>query len=457
MTGTLYRSKAIVESELHQGKNHLVPDSVSHRDSGRFSYAMLLVYTVSFLLHIPERIPAIAVIRPDLILLGLLAFSLIGADWTRVTSTKPGKLLLLLCAWIILTVPFVEWPGSVIRDNWKPFLKAIIFFFAIVLTIDNKRRLAIFLGVFLGCQLFRVIEPLYLHVTQGYWGSAAHLGGGEFLDRLSGAPADIINPNGLGFVIVILLPFLHMLLFGASSRMWKAAYIFLFPLLLYALALSGSRSGLIGVVFVFVGITYYSRHRSLMTLLAVVIFSGFVLQLNEGQRDRFASIVSTDTNNAATAQGRIRGWGQELSVGMKNPVFGYGIATSKEALFNVNRSGQVSHNLYMEALIELGAPGAVLFFWFLGTSFYSFKRSAETYDSNENGIKTGELGWVFQLRHAITISFLAWFVFHLAQYGLTEYHWYVLCGLAVVVGDMDKKFSKHSAVNRTSLENGKLN
>ena len=208
------------------------------------------------------------------------------------------------------------------------------------MTIGNKRRLAIFLGVFLGCQVFRVIEPLYLHMTQGYWGSAAHLGGGEFLDRLSGAPADIINPNGLGFVIVILLPFLHMLLFGARSRMWKAAYIFLFPLLLYALALSGSRSGLIGVVFVFVGITYYSRHRLLMTLLAVVIFSGFVLQLNEGQRDRFMSIVSTDTRNAATAQGRIRGWGHELSVGLRNPLFGHGIATSNEAIFNIRRSEQ---------------------------------------------------------------------------------------------------------------------
>ena len=148
MTGTLSRSKFIVESELQQGKNDLVPDGVSHRDSGGFSYAMLLVYPVSFLLHIPERIPAIAVIRPDLILLGLLAFSLIVADWTRVTSTKPGELLLLLCAWIILTVPFVEWPGSVIRDNWKPFLKAIIFFLSIVLAIDHKPQRAFFFVVF---------------------------------------------------------------------------------------------------------------------------------------------------------------------------------------------------------------------------------------------------------------------------------------------------------------------
>jgi len=106
----------------------------------------------------------------------------------------------------------------------------------------------------------------------------------------------------------------------------------------------------------------------------------------------------------------------------------------------------------MEALIELGVPGAILFFWFLGTSFYSFKGPAERYDSFKNGMKAWEVGWVFQLRHAINISFLAWFVFHLAQYGLTEYHWYVLCGLAVVVGNMGQQSSRYSVVQRTNLE-----
>ena len=162
---------------------YLSRDHTSKSDS--FSYRILLVYTVSLLLHIPERIPAIAPVRPDLILLALLAFSLIGAQWERVLAQKPGRLLLILIAWIIVTIPFVEWPGSVIRENWKPFIKAVIFFFAIVLSITDRRRLFIFLIVFLGCQTFRVIEPLFLHITQGYWGSAAHIGGGEFMDRLS--------------------------------------------------------------------------------------------------------------------------------------------------------------------------------------------------------------------------------------------------------------------------------
>ena len=156
------------------------------KGAGGFAFKMLLIYTVSFLLHIPERIPALAVIRPDLILLSLLAFSLISQDWKKITVTKPGRLLLILCIWIILTIPFVEWPGSVLRENWKPFLKAVIFFFAIVLTIQDRQRLKTFLVVLLACQLLRIVEPLYMHITDGYWGDHAYLSGGEFMNRLSG-------------------------------------------------------------------------------------------------------------------------------------------------------------------------------------------------------------------------------------------------------------------------------
>ena len=51
--------------------------------------------------------------------------------------------------------------------------------------------------------------------------------------------------------------------------------------------------------------------------------------------------------------------------------------------------------------------------------------------------------WDRRFNSALLISFVATAVFSLAQYGLTEYHWYVLCGLSVAVsriasGDKEK-------------------
>ena len=55
-------------------------------------------------------------------------------------------------------------------------------------------------------QVWRVLEPLYMHLKSGYWGDYASLGNWEYMNRLSGSPYDIINPNGLGFVIIMTLP-----------------------------------------------------------------------------------------------------------------------------------------------------------------------------------------------------------------------------------------------------------
>jgi len=398
-------------------------DRAIHVSNGRFAYAMLLAYTISFLLHIPERLPTIAIIRPDLILLGLLAFSLIGRDWTRVTSTKPGKLLLFLCVWIVLTIPFVEWPGSVIRDNWKPFLKAIIFFFAIVLTVDNKRRLGIFFSAFLSCQMIRVLEPLGLHLTQGYWGDEAHMGGGQFLNRLSGAPVDVINPNGLAFIIIILLPFLHFFLGRSKKKSLLAVYLITLPFLMYALFLTGSRSGVIGIAIVLLALLVTAKRRFTMVLVTILITTGIWMQLDLNQRDRFDSLINKEASNAATAAGRIHGLGRELIIASENPIFGHGIATSKEAIFTRQGSAYVSHNLYLEAIIEIGIPGTIIFLFFIYSSYRLLGPLSRLQQKIQDGYSNQREPWLSRAIPAVKIAFFSWAIFSMAQYGLTEYHW----------------------------------
>lgn len=389
------------------------------------------MYTVSLLLHIPERIPAIAPVRPDLILLALLAFSLIGAQWERVLAQKPGRLLLILIAWIIVTIPFVEWPGSVIRDNWKPFIKAVIFFFAIVLSITDRRRLFIFLFVFLGCQTFRVIEPLFLHITQGYWGSAAHIGGGEFMDRLSGAPADVTNPNGLAFIVAICVALMHPLMARSESRLAQIIYVSLLPIFMYTLSLTGSRSGVIVLGVVLVGLLITSKKRAILSVFAAALVIGIWMQLDAGQRDRYKSIISSDTDNAATAEGRIRGWAGEFSVAMMNPVFGHGIATSAEALTNKIGGGNISHNTYTEAIIELGFPGALIFFYFLYSSIRLLLSTQRLRQKLRLQLKNANDHWFDHLTSSLVILFFATIISSLTQYGLSETHWYLICGLIV--------------------------
>src|ERR1700752_2810016 len=99
--------------------------------------------------------------------------------------------------------------------------------------------------VFLCCQTFRVLEPVYLHVTIGYWGSSAHVSAWEAFDRLSGAPSDTVNPNGLAAIVLTIIPLLHYL--TAGKVLGRLTYVSVLPMLLWALVLTASRSGMVGL------------------------------------------------------------------------------------------------------------------------------------------------------------------------------------------------------------------
>ena len=134
-----------------------------------------------------------------------------------------ARQLWILLAYILVTIPFVEWPGSVIH-NLEGYAKSLCFFFFVVATVDTTRKLRILISVYAATQVFRVLEPLEMHLRSGYWGSFTSLGNWEYMDRLSGSPYDIINPNGLGFVIIMALPLVYLIVrpdtHGTTRALW---------------------------------------------------------------------------------------------------------------------------------------------------------------------------------------------------------------------------------------------
>jgi hypothetical protein len=215
----------------------------------KFTFFLYLYFLVDFFLHLSARIPVYATLRPTLLLVLILTALLLFQrekfkGWTK---DPVMQAMLVFVGYLVLSLPFVEWQGSVIRNNLSEFVKAIVFLFFTALIVDNENRLKLFLFIFVGAQLFRVLEPLYLHITTGYWGSSTYIGDGEFSNRLSGAPSDVINSNELGFVIVTVIPFLHYLVW--PGRAWaKIFYVAVIPAMLYALILTQSRGAFLALL-----------------------------------------------------------------------------------------------------------------------------------------------------------------------------------------------------------------
>jgi O-antigen ligase len=398
--------------------------AISRQANKNSGLTLYLIFIVSWFLHLGTRLPFLGFIRFDLALvfvLTCLAFSNRSAE-----SDKPATtdiLLKALIAYSILTIPFVEWPGSVIRAGIPDFIKGVVFYYFTIAFVRTETDLKKFVGVFVICQLWRILEPLYLHVTEGYWGAFASMADWEYMNRLSGAPSDVVNPNGLAFIICSVLPFLYLL----AGLSWKGrlAFIVASPACLYALILTGSRSGVLGLIIIFLGILVKSRKRLLWALCGICLLAvGFPL-LSPDMQDRYLSIIGRGEKNAATVEGRVTGVEDDFAIALRRPIFGHGLGTSREANANFGTSDKPAHNLYAEVAQELGFVGLGIFLSFLKSIFIGLANCNRVYHG------WNATAFLRRLVDALQLFLVMNLLFSFASYGLSSYEWYLLGGVAV--------------------------
>lgn len=397
--------------------------------------SLYLLFVVSWLLHLPMRIPALGVIRFDLML--VLVLSMLAASTDGSQKTRTGKLLRILIAYSILTVPFVEWPGSVVKVGLPNLIKAVVFYYFTIAFVKTEQDLKRFIFVFLVCQVLRILEPLYLHVTQGYWGSRASMSGGwEFLERLAGSPYDTVNPNGLAFIICTILPFLYFM----RELSWKhqLAFIILVPILLYTLMLTGSRSGLIALLIVFVLILVKSKRRIPLLVAGIVAVVVGFSNLSSDMQDRYLSTFGKGEKNVATAEERIEGTEEQLRVVFHRPIFGHGLGTSAEANYHFTSAGPYegkdlpAHNLYLEIAQELGLVGLLIFILFIKSIIQGFVEYQRAWSRVGTGI------FLPRFIDAMQVWIVMNIIFSFASYGLSNYDWYLFGGLLIIIQRLER-------------------
>lgn len=405
------------------------------------AFVFYLLYVTSYFLHLGERIPALGSIRFDLILVILATSSIIllREKEGQIFPGRSGIILLGLLLYIVASLPFVQWPGSVIRFGFENYFKVIVFYFFTVMTVTSENRLKILIMVFVACQAFRVFEPMYMHWTTGYWGDNTFMGDGEMMNRLAGSPFDVINPNGLAYVAVTAIAYLYHLCPLLPGALKIAGYAAL-PVMVYALVLTGSRSGMLALVGVAATIILTSRRKGFLLVAAGITAVLAFQNLGEMQQERYLSIYRDDVRGASTAQGRIDGLVKDFEVVMNNPIFGHGLGTSLEANYNIGRSVFRSHNLVMEVWQEIGLIGLLIFSFFVATGIrdllLALKRIGKKADKQLLGLAKGIRAWlVLNL------------IFCLFSYGLSSYSWYLFVGLSSVL-------LRLSAGNQKEARNG---
>ena len=397
-------------------------------------FGAVIFFTIFTFLNLPYRIHALGAIRPTVI--ATIFFTIIiitNADALRAKfDNQSTRLLIWLVAWVIITFPLVRYPGSILHKNFEIFAKWAIFFPLIVAFVDNERRLRIFVYVFVAITVFRCLDPLYLHYADGYWGSKAYWNSsGHFMNRLSGARWDVVDPNGLAEICAVAVLFLHnWSMCSGATRRRKLVYFCLAPLLVWTIILSGSRSGFLALALNVLLIIWFSKRRALG--IAVILLSALIIipQLSPIQRDRFESIYDSHTKNASTTEGRIIGLEQNLRLFMRRPLFGFGLGTSLEASFNYQGGDHMAHDIYTQTLIELGIGGFIIMMGYMISVYRTALRMLRAMRNNQGALPPGHI--LLWLPRTLLIWAAMNFFFDLASYGLSSYEWYFLGGLTLV-------------------------
>lgn len=426
------------------------PDvTIDDEKAGKVAFYAYCVFIVSYFTHLGARVSALGAIRFDILVCGLALVLIVTRKKNPARPSQPlegmqltSKLLLVLCAYVIVTLPFVRWPGSVVGHGWEPFLKAILIYVLTVCTVTTEKRLKIFLAVFLSVQTFRVLEPLWMHITTGYWGSFTNMGNYELMDRLSGSPYDIVNPNGLAFIIIVVISLSHHVM--SKGGFWpRMLYLGMLAPLLYALMLSASRSGMLAVALFALLVILRSKHRALALCALTIIIVGLIASMSDIQRQRYLSIVDHHAKGGASAEGRVDGLWVDFKVGLETPVFGHGLGTSLEANANAYGEALPSHTLYTEVLQELGFVGLFIFMAFIIEACKNCIKAVRATASRTGFVlHAGE--------SARDFAFVLMF-FSIASYGLNEYQWYLLAGLSVVLRRLSSKQQPVSETTQASV------
>ncbi|MBE9528373.1 MAG: O-antigen ligase family protein [Proteobacteria bacterium] len=411
-------------------------------------FAIFILFTASYFLHLTSRIPALGLIRFDFILIFVvLGLAILSGSFSRYQKNlQPTRLLLYLLLFILVTIPFVEWPGSVINYGIVNFSKVAIFFFFITIIIDTEKRLKIFVTVFLLCQTFRILEPVFLHITTGYWGDIAYStinAEQQSLNRLSGAPHDVVNANQFAWVINSTLPFIYYLLWQ-SVKTLKILAILLFPIFVYALLLTGSRSGLLSLLLIVIIIMLLGKNKSKKIIIGTVIFIPMILfiagNLSPELGERYLSIIDRDVAGGASAAGRVTALSKNFSTVSNKPFIGHGLGTSQEISANFGGGGRamLTHDLYVEVLQELGLAGFIIFALYIKAVIISLLRARRILMD-----LSSEHSWLLNLVTA-TLVWLGMHLFYsLSCFGLSSWEWYLFGGIATVCLKLAQEYASN--------------
>lgn len=410
----------------------------------------LVAYTATYMLRPGELIPAIDPLHVER-LVGLLALGslflaqLLVDGRIRIDKSKQSRLMLFLILTVAVSVPTSFWIPQAV-GGLIDFLKIGVFYILVVHLVDRRSRLRIFLWIYCGSIVYDAIQSVFDY----FHGDILHAQG---IDRAIGRTGGV-GANELGATMAATIPLFLLWAMRKGSGRWRLLYAAIFVLLLMTLALTGSRSALLGFLASMGYVWWHSKNKLAFGVLAIMLLGLGVAALPEQYKGRYDTIITSaeSTENLDdSSKLRLIIWGAGLRMMAARPLTGvgihcYGIANGMEFSPPGHRNWMEAHSLYIQVPAEIGFLGALAFFLFVAELLRSNRRLARRLVEEEED-------WSFEevLLNGIFAAILALLVSGVFGHSLDRRTWYLYAGLVVAVNRIYTTYRIRKQTGRSPL------
>ena len=333
----------------------------------------------------------------------LLAFVLAGR-WFRMINV--ASWLMLLFTGVIIASSALAYDPSTSFAAIRTWLSWVVIFFLITNVVNTKQRFAFFMLLWLLCHSYMAQGGTRQFVMRGFrfetWG-------------VLGAPGWFENSGEFGIAMCMYTVVAWHFYVAARSKMtrWgKVALLSMMAMGVLCVIASSSRGAVIGLLASGAWLWVHSKRVVKTGLgLAIVLTIGWAI-LPAEQKARFAS-----TGEDHTSLERKAYWLNGLDMARNHPVFGIGYEnwmryygkyyrdsenSNKYAIHSV----QVSHNIFIQCMAELGYSGLIVF---LALIFATLRMNKRTRDLARAGPDPPD-AFLFQMAMALDEAMIGYVV-----------------------------------------------
>lgn len=340
---------------------------------------------------------------------------------------KPMKAFAAMVLINFLTIITSVWKGNSF-DTAVNFLKLFAFFFVAAIVLNTRQRVTNFIWIYVLGVAWEGFSAIRNYYTNPYFAQG--------IQRAEGSTATWSDPNAEAFNLVFAVPIMFALLMASDK--WKPRVFLIVAIVMCAIALilTGSRSGFLDLILLFLLMAVRSKKRLVLlpglVLLSIVVWIFMPPQYQE----RYTTILGfaedptaqLDTSQGESAYGRIVGFRVAMMMFADHPLLGVGVGNFPFAwkfgpyAYQGFKGWHQPHNLPGQILSEQGLVGGIAFIAFL----------VIVIQSNATGMR--KLSYLDKpppiftnLGKMVPVVLICMMVSGFSSHSYYRYNWYLMC------------------------------